>query len=245
MRGEIYFYEQIPKNSTILSYFPKFYGSIKEEEISHLFVEYIKGIPLYTVFKHELLTEQHIIQLFEFMDILHALPGKIPNDDDIFANYIDKLEKRFSIEEDYPFPEAHKFQSLCLNNLKTYKPSGVAYIHGDLWFSNIIIDFKNSLKMLDMKGQLLEMLTTGGDRLYDYGKIYQSLLGYDAILYGDTINETYKNKMISIFLKETTKRSISLTDLKHVTVSLMMGTLHSIKDFNKKQCVWKFVTSFF
>ena len=140
MKGEIYFYENIPKESAISRYFPKYYGSIIGEEESQLYIEYIEGRSLYTLFKNEELTEYHIKQIFMFMDELHNLSGTIPTDENIYANYINKLKARFLNKEAYPFPDAYDIQERCLENIRDYKPSGTAYIHGDLWFSNIIID---------------------------------------------------------------------------------------------------------
>jgi capsule biosynthesis phosphatase len=243
LRGEIYFYENIPSNSTIHNYFPIFHGCENGSEISSLLIENIKGIPFYTLFKQELITEHHILQLFDMLDVLHNIPGEIPSLSDMAANYIDKLQKRFDVVSDYPFEDAKEIQTKCLDTLKSYVPSGVAYIHGDLWFSNILINFKGDIKCIDMKGQVNNILTTGGDKLYDYAKLYQSFLGYDAVLYGDTISDIYRNKMADIFLREAKKRGIDEHTIKIITYSLVIGTLHSISNIDAKHRVWHFIKS--
>lgn len=243
MRGEINFYEHIPRDSAITSYFPLYRGSHKGVDLSHLTIEYIKGVSFYTLFKNTLISEHHLRQLCEFMDILHSAPGEIPSVEDMKANYIDKLKRRFEVKNDYPFSDAEEIQSMCLNRLDSYIPSGVGIIHGDLWFSNVLIDFSGSIKCIDMKGQVNGKLTLGGDKLYDYGKIYQSLLGYDAILYGDIIPELYRKKMVAIFLCEIQKRSICIKDITAIAISLIIGTLHSIDTIDAKQRVWEFIRS--
>jgi hypothetical protein len=40
-----------------------------------------------------------------------------------------------------------------------------------------------------MKGQVDNILTTNGDIYYDYGKLYQSILGYDIILNKNNLNQ--------------------------------------------------------
>jgi hypothetical protein len=242
LRGEIFFYKNIPETS-ISSYFPKYYGSSVKEELSELYIEAIKGIPFYTLFKQKLINKTHIKQLFEFIDILHNIPGSAPTDIDLRLNYTAKLEKRFSILSDYPFSDAKEIQQGCLTELALYRPTGLAYIHGDLWFSNILVDFNGSLKFLDMKGQVNGHLTTGGDRLYDYGKLYQSFLGYDAALYGDTLDEKYKQDMLDLFIGEIKERGITIEDLSIVTRSLVIGTLHFIEDYTAKQRIWTFYKS--
>jgi hypothetical protein len=42
-------------------------------------------------------------------------------------------------------------------------------------------------------------LTIYGDYLYDWGKLYQSLIGYDEILLNKTISEKYKLSMLMSF----------------------------------------------
>jgi len=246
LKGEIFFYENIPKESVLTNYFPKLYYSIKGIQESKLVIEAIKGIPLYMLFKEQLVTEAHILQLFEFIDILHTIDSTtMPSILDMVDNYTTKLIKRFSHLSDYPFPDAASIQERCLADLSGYIPQGIGYIHGDLWFSNILVTFKNELKMIDMKGQVNSQLTTGGDRLYDYGKLYQSILGYDAALYNDILNKVYRQSIETIFIRELQKRSIDLQQLKAVTASLIIGTFHSIENNDTKIRIWTFLKNAF
>ena len=91
-----------------------------------------------------------------------------------------------------------------------------------------------------MKGQVNGTLTTGGDMLYDYGKLYQSFLGYDAALYGDTLDEQYKQDMLDLFVHEVKARSIHLGELRAVTRSLIIGTFHAIQP-SKRDAMWAFL----
>jgi capsule biosynthesis phosphatase len=248
LKGEINFYETFPKDISIHNIFPKFYGSTKYNNgTAELHIEYIKGIPFYTLYKSELLTEYHIQQLFDILDRLHAIPGKdIPSRDEIYDNYIGKLKTRFTDKEIYYFSDSAKYQSKCLDNLEIYlqtTPKSVPYIHGDFWFSNILLDFKNNIKLIDMKGRLESRLTLGGDIMYDYGKLYQSILGYDLILNNEAVSSNYSNTIKEYFLNEIRKRDINITHLQYVTISLMMGTLHSIESKDKRQIIWNWLTN--
>lgn len=241
LSGEIYYYEHIPQDSKIATFFPKYYGSTAGA-LSKLVIENIKAIPLYTLFKSELLTESHVAQLFEFVDMLHHTPGPAPPATaDIVANYAEKLRARFAVQEDYPFDDAPTIQDQCLSRLATYTPTPVSYIHGDLWFSNILVDYKNNIKCIDMKGQVNGIYTTGGDALYDYGKLYQSFLGYDAVLYNDDVSPAYIAHMMQLFTRELGKRGISLKDLETITFSLVIGTLHFVRDAGAKERVWVWI----
>lgn len=56
-------------------------------------------------------------------------------------------------------------------------------MHGDPVFTNVLINSQGKLKFIDMRGALGDgNITIKGDVFYDYGKVYQSLLGYDLIL---------------------------------------------------------------
>lgn len=245
LKGEIYFYESFPNDISISTIFPKFYGSNKYDDIGELRTEYIKGIPFYTLYKSELLTEYHIQQLFDILDRLHAIPGTdIPNHDEIYDNYIGKLKNRFTDKDVYYFSDSSIYQSRCLDNLEIYlqsRPECVAYIHGDFWFSNILLDFKNNIKLIDMKGRLESRLTLGGDKMYDYGKLYQSILGYDLILNNETVSSDYSNIIKECFLNEIHKRDINIKHLQYVTISLIMGTLHSIECKDNRKRIWNWL----
>ena len=64
-----------------------------------------------------------------------------------------------------------------------------------------------------MKGQVNNKFTTAGDILYDYGKLLQSLIGYDMILYNDEINSEYLDKILQYFYKKINSININIIDL--------------------------------
>jgi capsule biosynthesis phosphatase len=237
LSGEMYYYKNIPIDSHIYSFFPKFYKA----DSTGLYIENIKAIPFYTLYKSSLINETHIAKLFEMIDILHNMPGIAPALSDVKENYVNKLRARFNIKEDYPFNDADKIQSNCLMRIDTYNPRSVPFIHGDLWFSNILVGLDGIIKLIDMRGQVNNKYTTGGDPLYDYAKLYQSILGYDLTLYNDNIDYKYKEHIKSIFEAELYKRNIDVQTLKDITFSLTMGTMHSINSFEKKQRIWTWI----
>ena len=67
---------------------------------------------------------------------------------------------------------------LC-DDLSTVAPR---YIHGDPVFSNVLLTDESTVKLIDMRGALGDVLTTQGDVTYDLSKVYQSLCGYDHII---------------------------------------------------------------
>jgi hypothetical protein len=243
LKGEIFYYKSIPNDKHIYKFFPTFHFSTD----NLLVIEHIPSIPYYTLYKNRLLTVQNIAELFEFIDILHSLEGIITiKYTDVQANYITKLQNRFSCIEDYPFDDAPSLQSLCLTRLASYCDSSTnihitPYIHGDLWFSNILKGFNGRTYVIDMKGQVNGVLTTAGDKLYDYGKLYQSVLGYDTVLYGDVQDESYRIFIQEQFFEHCHRREINMEHLKTVSLSLVMGTFHSIPTHEQKERVWSWI----
>ena len=72
-------------------------------------------------------------------------------------------------------------------------------IHGDTVFTNILVNQYDKIKFIDMRGQQGQQLTIVGDWLYDWAKMYQSLIGYDEILLEKEIKNSYKSLMIKHF----------------------------------------------
>ena len=283
LSGEVYFYNMISKLDILKNYFPQYYGILAETADTLSFsIEYIKGIPIFTLYKSQVLNTKHIDTIFEFLDILHSTNGtanfngnstissgsvararKLDDDancvararkldDDIRGNYIDKLKQRFEQTCDYPFDNAVQVQSECLRQLDEYLavPENVKildYIHGDCWFSNIIMDFNGSMKFIDMKGQVNGQLCVGGDEMYDFGKLYQSVLGYDLILNGCFTDAEFANRceydlyIEQYFIEKLTARHISVIWLKTVTFGLIIGTFFAIREEEQKIRVWKWM----
>ena len=80
-------------------------------------------------------------------------------------------------------------------------------IHGDPVMTNIIINNYGKIKFIDMRGKINNKSTLQGDWLYDWAKLYQSIIGYDFILLNKEIDKDYINKMKDI-LKITLKNYI-------------------------------------
>jgi len=245
LRGEAFYYQSIPKCSSISLYFPKFVSC----EEGCLQIDHILGVPVYTLYKTGLLSSERVDKIFDFMDLLHNRGGTTNiTRDHVYRNYVVKLKKRFELTEDYPFEDAAAVQSACLEKLERYLSTHirvVSFIHGDLWFSNMIEEFSTGMiKVIDMKGVVDGVLTTGGDILYDYGKLYQSFLGYDSVLNGDNIPRNHK-ELLDHFMQHVHKRHISIEHLRSVTFSLVIGTFHAIDNLDTKRRVWKWITSTF
>ena len=85
-----------------------------------------------------------------------------------------------------------------------------------------------------MRGKLDNVLTIYGDIVYDYAKVYQSLLGYDEILLDKIVSNEYRKKLINIFI-DFIKENLGekyINIIKMITKSLLL-TLLPLHNNNK------------
>lgn len=240
LRGELNYYQNIP--SELTHYFPCLLNFNKNENVLELTMEYIKGIPLYYLYKNYLLTEKNIDDLFLILGKIHSQGSISISDENISNNYFKKMRERFN--NDYYFEDSKEiYEKVILDLSQNYSPEIVGMIHGDFWFSNILLDYHDQYRLIDMRGQLDGVLTMNGDKYYDYGKMYQSILGYDLVLNGDDLNIEYLNLMKNIFLKKIESIGLNLNYLRAVTQSLIFGTIPFIEKKETKDRVWKFIKS--
>lgn len=87
-----------------------------------------------------------------------------------------------------------------------------------------------------MRGKIGQKLSIYGDWLYDWAKLYQSLIGYDKILLDKTINNSYENEMI-LFFEEYFISLFSKEDLKNLKIITKSLLFSLIPLHNNDKCV--------
>ena len=227
-------------------FFPKLLQNDSRIDTLILELEYIKGIPLFYLYKHERITEQILDNLFDILQKMHSVSGSTDiTSENIHNNYFEKIKKRFENKLDYPFDDAEEVYSDIIGGLNSnYSAEIVPVIHGDYWFSNIILSYEDTYKLIDMKGQVDGILTLNGDKYYDYGKLFQSIIGYDLVLNDVHINTEYIDTIKTIFIEKCRNTGLNVEYLKYVTKSLIFGTFHSIdKPIQTKQNIWLLIKS--
>jgi hypothetical protein len=120
----------------------------------------------------------------------------------IYLNYATKLKNRYENYNYSKFGNHDETYHLLFNELMEYEHNNYGkcvVIHGDAVMTNIIINNIGKIKFIDMRGKIGDDLSIYGDFLYDWAKLYQSLIGYDNILNGKNISSVYKSNMIHVF----------------------------------------------
>ena len=225
LSGEVFYYKNIPKNLKDL--FPLFINS-KDNSYT---IEKIYGIPCITLFLDELLTENILINILN--SIKRIQEEKIPSDDintNIYDNYLNKLVNRYQKYDYSKFENSDNIYTKLLQELDNYQKKNLGkktVIHGDPVLSNIIINEHNKIKFIDMRGKLGNDYTICGDSLYDWAKIYQSLIGYDEILENKIVKLEYKNNLLTIFKKYfiSLYSTEDFNNLKLITKSLLFSLI--------------------
>ena len=194
--GEKYYYENIPL--TLKDLFPIYiYGNNNT-----ITIEKISGITVNELYLSEILNENTFIHILNSIHRIQSCEIKLDNNINIYKNYSSKLTKRYNSFNYSVFKDSKIIYEEILEKLKSYEEGNKGIqkiIHGDPVFTNIIINKYGKIKFIDMRGKIGDVLTITGDWLYDWAKIYQSLIGYDEILLSKQLNNNYKNRMITIF----------------------------------------------
>lgn len=142
-----------------------------------------------------------------------------------YYHYDKKLQERWELFNytDYGI-NWDLYNELC-KKLKPINERGFkrTMIHGDAVFSNILLDKTENIKFVDVRGIEGSSFSIYGHKMYDYAKIYQSLIGYDEILLDKKIKISYKESLIKFF--ESYFSSEELSDIKIITASLYFSLI--------------------
>tara|TARA_B110000285_G_scaffold233526_1_gene307577 strand:+ start:219 stop:2126 length:1908 start_codon:yes stop_codon:yes gene_type:complete len=196
LNGEYYYYQNIP--SYIKDMFPIFISGSN----SSITIEKIDGTTITELYLSRMLNTNTFIHILKSINRIQKCSGVPVDDINIYENYASKITNRYENYDYSSFENNKGMYKSILVKLQEYEKNNQGrktIIHGDPVFTNIIINKYGKIKFIDMRGKMGDTLTIYGDWLYDWAKIYQSLIGYDEILLSKSIENTYKDKIINIF----------------------------------------------
>lgn len=219
--GEIHWYNNIP--NSIKHFFPQTISTSGNEIV----MEHIEGINYSYLYVNEILKIEDLDKLILSLKQIHSsTSSRIFDEKNIYLNYVPKLTKRYlehkPLYDKYDVSDLYNDLLDSLNRYEINKAGKLGIIHGDPVFTNIL-QTKNGIKFIDMRGKQGDICTIYGDVMYDYAKVYQSLLGYDYILNNIEINYPYTDKLKQHF--ESYFTIGEMNDIKVITASLLISML--------------------
>ena len=246
LSGEIYYYNHIPYN--LKDMFPILINYDNENKTWYT-VEKIKGLSLSDYYLSEILTEKLLKNVMNSIKRIQSSNIKKSLNLNIYANYYEKLLSRYTKYDFSEYKDSDKLffeLSTFLREYEDNKQGKMTVIHGDPVFTNILINDYDKIKFIDMRGCIDNKLSICGDWLYDWAKLYQSLIGYDKVLLSKTISFEYERKMINCF-KEYFIEMYSVEDfynLQKITKSLLF-TLIPLHNNNKCKDYYNLIFSIY
>ena len=199
LSGEIYYYKNIPLSLKDL--FPIFIDH--DVHNKWYIVEKIKGVCVSTLYTEELLTKEILIHIMNSIHRIQSTSIEMTVENiNIYLNYATKLKNRYENYDYSKFENHEETYHPLFNDLMKYEHNNYGkcvVIHGDAVMTNIIINNIGKIKFIDMRGKIGDELSIYGDFLYDWAKLYQSLIGYDHILNGKNGSPIYKLNMTHVF----------------------------------------------
>ena len=223
IEGERYFYENIP--ASIINFFPKLIDSGKD----FIRISRVEGIPISFLNTSLILSEKNLSNILEKIDLIHS-SGEHENSEFLYSNYYSKFKERVDAYDFTKYENFEKISSGVLSFLKEYqdKKKGIfKVIHGDPVFTNILINNRDELKFIDMRGKVGKNKTIFGDIFYDYAKLYQSIIGYDFILMDKEMSVNHIEENKRIFKKFIIDKfgEERFEDIKMITKSLIISLI--------------------
>jgi len=233
LSGEIHWYRNMPNE--IKDMFPMFFRY--DEDGKWYEMERMKGIPVSKLFLSEDMTEKQLGHIMGSIERIHECEVEVDVERsvDIHQNYLDKLKRRYKMGNYSEFEGSKEVYERLVSFLKEYKGKR-SVIHGDPVFTNILINQFGKIKFIDMRGKQGDELSIEGDWLYDWAKIYQSLVGYDEILEGKMVGLGYKRGLIEYFERRFLEKygEEDLKNMKMIT-NLLLFTLIPLHQ-DKEKC---------
>jgi hypothetical protein len=201
LEGEIYFYKKI-QNTPLQFICPTYYSDFEESNRSYLTIEYLNGYSVSHFFRNSLLNKDILSSIINVFNTIHQSTVEEDNTitkEDILTNYLGKLNERVESHPNYNLYKINDMLKIINKYINEYVYSSdfkiTNIVHGDPWFDNMIYnDKEQTLKLLDMKGKIGSIFSLKGDKMVDYAKLYQSILGFDYYLNNEVYNEEYETK---------------------------------------------------
>lgn len=216
--GEMHWYMHAP--ACIKHYLPKAMVVMPDK----IHMERIRGVSANMLYVNKSFTCAHLELVMEALDAFHACVLDEPCPD-LGQLYQGKLNERHACMPANVKDDALKMRLACALEEYSARAGPAVVMHGDPVFTNIMFDSQGCVKLFDMRGKVGDCVTLAGDALYDWAKVYQSLIGYDHILEGKELDweSVQATPVYRLFVRSVKDRfgNQGLADVQVVAASLL------------------------
>lgn len=254
LRGLAFFYQQLPELACdkVTSLFPRFYSAsdCPGDELE-LVIEQVKGVPMMSLFRAQLLEQYHLEIILASLDTLHStkLPVSFSSGSSV-SGLGDEYEVEFTsrTSDSSVFSELFDAPAVLAElkgDLSRYAPTSkvAPLVHGNCLFSNVIFTPTNRPFFQGMKGRVGGILTVSGDPLYDYAALCMSLIGYEELTMGiPSPSYEYRVKLLASFTSLLRSRGVSASQVLDIASANIAAQLESFIAFDElKDALWDLV----
>lgn len=221
---------------TLKSYVPAVYRFIEDNNNNNkvkILMEWKHdSIPISQLLVNQLMTDDIYTKIIELIEVIHSYNNNniSISKKDVMQNYFPKFIERYLKFDIYK--NIHINIDEIFRFFEKYESSITSCIHGDFWLNNLLFDKKsNDIYMIDMRGSLGNLCTIGGDKYYDYAKLYQSFLGFDNVLYDKKINR-HNDIYLDKFKTYLESIGVDCDIVSKIACVLILGSLPFHEEFN-------------
>lgn len=176
IHNEAFFYANVPESAA--KYFPQLLRTSQTE----IEIERIEGVTASSMYVANQLTRTHLVTILEALKDIHGQPIPCRPKETMYA---EKTRTRAEQHQEWytnMFQDNRRTYLTVMNYIPAQTKTSV--VHGDPVFTNIILN-NIDVRFIDPRGTNGKKKTIYGDPLYDYAKVYQSIIGYDHLLNGE------------------------------------------------------------
>jgi hypothetical protein len=253
MKGYANYLKNVPP--ALVDVVPRLVSVGREGGDEKMEMEWIEGVSVAVVHVWGLLTLDMMDEVIRVMRTFHACKhhhstaSRLPSRELSATNYMPKISDRLRVHGKDLYVNVLGFDSDFIDSMTRrltvffdgYEPQVRKYIHGDFWLGNLIWNpdgGERRIRTIDMRGLLGNTLSTGGDCVYDFAKLYQSLAGFDVLIHRpDSVSEdvslvkTMLAKNVSVIkrlgeaLRKETNGVISMYHVHTIAFALVFGCI--------------------
>jgi capsule biosynthesis phosphatase len=165
IKGEIHWYNNIPP--TVRHLFPTMYNY--SPILDSYDMEKIGGVTMSYLYATEAMSTKMLTNYLEAIELIHE-SSICSTTIDIYANYNEKIKKRYVSYDYSKFPNSVHVYDKLITYFDEYEKNSngkLTVVHGDPVFSNCIINEYGQFKFIDMRGLAGDKVTIYGDKWYD------------------------------------------------------------------------------